>query len=198
VQEERRAVDEAVAALQQRTEGLGDLEARRRDLDRLAAELAARESELDRRRAQLDAREEQFEHLSSSAEEERRALDEAVAALQEREAGLGEMEERQRDLDRLAEELAARSASSSDRLRPAGHRAGSATSSHVLFVPGERYRIVAVDGPPPTTGTEIAFEGARFTVARTGLSLLPGDDRLWLYLERVTQDERAESTNVSA
>lgn len=197
-------------APQERLERL--LEARRRELEEHAARFAARIEELERREQLLrDARlsVERLLRLGSSDLEERELeLTQLVGELTEREARLraheaelarrraelgavelrrAALERRERELAQREAELAAREARSAAREPARGQDAppASATPSPVLlFVPGDRYRLVEAERPPVAAGDIVELEGGEYLVARTGPSPLPGDARRCAYLVR--------------
>ena len=54
----------------------------------------------------------------------------------------------------------------------------------LVFMPGERYRLVDVEAVELTTGYAFDVEGTTYAVARIGRSPLPGDERRCAYLVR--------------
>ena len=56
-------------------------------------------------------------------------------------------------------------------------------SSHLLFLPGDAYRLVEADGDAPGLDTEIQTEDGSYLVVRVGRSPLPGDPRTCAFLE---------------
>lgn len=180
------------------------------------AVLAAREAsladsalELERRREQIATLEQTTMERSARAEIGQAELDERAAelarladAMRERELQLAELEqtttkraagaeaahaklnERSAELARLAEDLRERE------LALAAHPPAPAEPEpereHLLFVGGDRYRLVAGEGPAPPPGREIGLEGAVYRVVGMGASPLPGDVRRCALLEPVT------------
>lgn len=209
---ERREADvaERESALEQIAGGLGDRERSLTDAERKIAELVAREAELDARRVELEADEARLRSLIADAENARRALSLGLAALEHRESRVADLEARRRELDRGAGELATqaeqleveRAAIATGRVELAravaavssGLGLGPSTASpagpdpaHVLFVPGERYRIEHVDGPVPPLDAVIELAGARYRVVRIGRSPLPADTRPCAFVETITR-----------
>jgi hypothetical protein len=142
--------------------GTSDLEAREAELtDFLAgltereAALTAAEEDLAQRRQELGA----VELKRAAVERRERALDARESDLAERETTLEERE----------------AASASD-AQPVG--------VELVFLPGERYRLVDVEAVELTRGYEFDVEGVEYVVARIGRSPLPGDDRRCAYLVR--------------
>jgi hypothetical protein len=60
----------------------------------------------------------------------------------------------------------------------------TAAPVELVFVPGERYRLVEIDTTPLTRGYVFEVEGLEYAVARIGRSPLPGDARSCAYLVR--------------
>jgi hypothetical protein len=54
----------------------------------------------------------------------------------------------------------------------------------LVFMPGERYRLVDVEPVELTRGYAFDVEGVNYVVARIARSPLPGDDRRCAYLVR--------------
>jgi hypothetical protein len=54
----------------------------------------------------------------------------------------------------------------------------------LVFVPGERYRLVEIDATPLAPGFVFGVEGIEHSVARVGSSPLPQDGRRCAYLVR--------------
>jgi hypothetical protein len=188
------------------------LEVRRRELEQHAARFAARISDLEHREQLLrDARlsVERLLRLGSTDLEQRELeLAQLVGELTEREARLREqeaelarrraelgavelrraaLERRERALEQREAELAAREAESAAGIpaeRASAPPEPSVPAPVLLFVPGERYRLVEAVHPPLSRGDAVEVEGARYVVARTGPSPLPGDARRCAYLVR--------------
>jgi DNA repair exonuclease SbcCD ATPase subunit len=168
------------------------------ELDERAAQLSAAADELDERASQAEAIGDEVERRlrAESAELDAREaqLDELAATLERREAGLtireSELEERRRQLGAVELQRAAlerREAAVAERERQLGtpvvKRVG-AESSHLLFVPGERYSLAERPGPPPPQDSTVDLDGTTYVVARLGASPLPADARSCAYLGR--------------
>ena len=143
--------------------GTSDLEAREAELtDFLAgltereAALSAAEDDLARRRQELGA----VELKRAAVERRERAVDTRESELEQREAELDE--------------------------RAAAISAAEAVTAIVelVFMPGERYRLVDVEPVELTRGYAFDVEGVEYVVARIARSPLPRDDRRCAYLVR--------------
>jgi chromosome segregation ATPase len=124
--------------------------------ERLAAELAARARELDSGQVRLEA-------TRAELDQQGRALAAREAALQAREQALADAATREPVLVPEPSAVDER--------------------SHLAFVPGDRYRLVELEGPAPAPGAEIAVAGRLYAVARLAPSPLPGDNRRCVLLE---------------
>jgi hypothetical protein len=143
--------------------GTSDLEAREAELtDFLAgltereAAVSAAEQDLARRRQELGA----VELKRAAVERRERAADVREGKLEEREAELEE------------------------RMAAAGPAEPEAVTVELVFMPGERYRLVDVEPVELTRGYAFDVEGIEYAVARIGRSPLPGDERRCAYLVR--------------
>jgi DNA repair exonuclease SbcCD ATPase subunit len=169
--------------------GSAELDERHAELNELARELADREvrlaaseSELAERKQELGAVElhrAAVERREEGIAEREAALERIAGELQERELRFAEIEGRERA---LAEELV-RLAELQDAVAEAQAQSPEAADAHVVFVPGDRYRLVDGDGPPPEVGTRMEIDGAGYRVARVGASPLPGDRRPCVVVE---------------
>jgi hypothetical protein len=153
--------------------GTSDLEAREAELtDFLAgltereAALAAAEEDLGRRRQELGA----VELKRAAVERRERALEARATELDERET---ELEQREASAPSLASEP---------------------VTVELVFMPGERYRIVDVEPVELTRGYAFDVEGVEYAVSRIARSPLPGDDRRCAYLVRGRFGESAGSS----
>ena len=143
--------------------GTSDLEAREAELtdflagltDREAA-LAAAEDDLARRRQELGA----VELKRAAIERRERALEARATELDERETELEEREASAPSLD------------------------AEPVTVELVFMPGERYRIVEVEPVELTRGYAFDVEEVEYVVTRIARSPLPGDDRRCAYLVR--------------
>lgn len=187
-EERSREIRSAVEEMLRR--GSAELDERHAELNLLARELAAREEALassetalaerkrelgavELRRAAVDRREEAIAEREAS-------LERIAGELQERELRFAEIEERERELSqeltRLAEQQDALTAGPEQPI----------ASEHVLFLQGDRYRLVERDGPPPSVGDRIEIDGDAYRVGRIGASPLPADRRPCALVERLT------------
>jgi DNA repair exonuclease SbcCD ATPase subunit len=205
---ERReaALGEREEALRQRDEelavretALADVEQRAAELVARSAEVAAREERLTRAADELER--ERTDHTNRGAELELRAQQVAQLVEQSREidrsraaveARAAEVEAAQAAVARERDELRRAVGVLADALGFAPQASAPSTvpptsptdeSSHLLLVPGERYRLVDVAGASPTQGTTVELDGASYVVARSGPSPLPTDRRRCVYLE---------------
>lgn len=177
---------------------------RRRELDEHAARLRESIAELEHREellrdsrasvermlrmgtSDLEAREAELTDFLSSITEREKALSEAEADLARRRQDLGAVElkraaverreraveTKESELAELEEQLSARAAA--DQRIP--------ESIELVFVPGERYRLVEIDDTFLLPGTDLDVEGVGYSVVRIGRSPLPGDARRCAYL----------------
>ena len=187
---------------------LEELLARRRlELDEHAARLRESIAELERREellrdsrtsvermlrlgtSDLEAREAELTDYLSSLTEREAAVQEAEADLARRRQELGAVElkraaverreralaEREEELEALREELDERTATSAD----------MATGPvDLVFLPGERYRLVEIEPAALTAGHVFEIDDVEYAVARVGSSPLPHDARRCAYLVR--------------
>ena len=165
-------------------------------LDERAAQLAAATAEIQRREAQVAALagdiETRLETESGELDSREAALDAFTATLAEREAAVTQrehdVEQRRRELGAVELQRASverREAAVAERERtrvPVIEVEAVQATSHVLFVPGERYWLAEGAGNPPPPGTLVELEGVTYLVARLGASPLPGDARACAYL----------------
>ncbi len=201
-----RRVSSPGPSAEQRLEEL--LAQRRRELEEHAARLRESIAELERREELLrDSRAsvERMLRLGTSDLEAREAeLTDFLAGITEREAALSAAEEdlaRRRqelgavELKRAAVEgreraLEARQSELDERERELEERAADSVSDagsvlvELVFMPGERYRLVDVEPVELTRGYVFDVEGVSYAVARIGRSPLPGDERRCAYLVR--------------
>jgi len=142
--------------------GTSDLEAREAELTDFLqgltgreAALTAAEEDLARRRQELGA-----------VELKRAAVERRERALETRES---ELEERETEFD-------ARVASAGSDPEP--------VLVELVFMPGERYRLVDIEPVELTKGYAFDVEGVAYAVARISRSPFPGDERRCAYLVR--------------
>src|SRR5262245_53450472 len=153
--------------------GTSDLEAREAELTDFLSGLTEREAALSEAETDLARR-----------RQELGAVELKRAAIERRERAL---EERQAELEQLQSELDERAAAS------AASTAADGMPVELVFLPGERYRLVEVDPAPLTAGYAFDVEGVRYTVVRVGRSPFPHDARRCAYLVRGLDDEPESS-----
>jgi hypothetical protein len=142
--------------------GTSDLEAREAELTDFLAGLAEREAALSAAEEDLARRRQEL----GAVELKRAAVEGRERAL---EARLSELDERQRELEERA------AASVSD---------AGPVLVELVFMPGERYRLVDVEPVELTPGYVFDVDGVPYVVARIARSPLPGDERRCAYLVR--------------
>jgi len=154
------------------------------EVDERSAELTARAAELDEEQARLAAAEAAVKERAARLEELGIAADGEHAAVVDRLLTL--LEKR----DAHIAELLAKESESAPEPAPVPVAAAAPAPepparAHLLFVPtGKRYMLVGRDGPAPTVGNAVTFEGGqRFLVSKLAASPLPADDRRCAYLE---------------
>ena len=152
-----------------------------------SAELDVRQAELDVRQAELDRREAALAQSERRVEDRRRelgAVELRGAALTRREDAISsretELDLRAETLDELAQRLQSLPTSGVVRDRVGREDA------HVLFLAGERYRLLERRGPAPRPGSEVELEDGRYRCMRVIGSPLPSDARRCALLERVS------------
>jgi hypothetical protein len=145
--------------------GSSELEARESELTSFVGELAEREAELARSEEELALRRQELgavELKRASVEGRERAVTAREEQLAELEAGLAE---REASLSRSG-------------------RGETTAEVELVFVPGERYRVVEIDTAEVAPGHAFELEDGAFVVARVGPSPLPADPRRCAYLVR--------------
>lgn len=202
----RRVLNTGPSA-EQRFEEL--LAQRRTELDEHAARLRESIAELERREellrdsrasvermlrlgtTDLEAREAELTDFLAGITERESALAAAEEDLGRRRQELGAVELKRAAVERRERALEVRQTELEEREAELEERAASATSIgdepilvELVFMPGERYRLVDVEPVELTRGYAFDIEGAEYTVARIGRSPLPGDDRCCAYLVR--------------
>lgn len=150
---QRAEIENRARAIEDRTREAGDVSARERELETINASVDARHRELESLSASIEARERELQAARGAIAESRSELQKAVAA--------------------VADTLGFRAPSAE----------ADAGAAHVLFLPGESYRLVGRDGPVPEAGVRIEVEGQAYRVNRVGASPLPGDRRRCAFLE---------------
>jgi hypothetical protein len=193
---------------EQRLEEL--LAQRRRELDEHAARLRASIAELERREellrdsrasvermlrlgtTDLEAREAELTDFLSSLTDREAALSEAEEDLARRRQELGAVELKRAAVDRRERAAATREDELETLRDELEQRAATIVASEsveadtveLVFLPGERYRLVDIEPAPLTVGYAFEFDDVEYTVVRIGRSPLPHDARRCAYLVR--------------
>ena len=169
---------ESIAELERREELLRDSRASVERMLRLGtSDLEAREAELTTFVSELTEREKQVSEAEEEVARRRQelgAVELKRASVERRERAL---EAKQTELAELAAELEERAS----KLSSTGS-ANEPTEVELLFVPGERYRVVELSVTELWTGAPFEFENESFVVSRVGRSPLPADARRCAYL----------------
>ena len=138
--------------------------------------------------ADLEAREAELTSFLSSLTERETSLSDAEADLARRRQELGAVELKRASVERRERALAARESELAEREERATEPAPAAppdeVSVELVFVPGERYRLVEIDATPLMRGHVFDVDGSEYVVARIARSPLPGDARRCAYLVR--------------
>jgi hypothetical protein len=183
LEEHAARLHESIAELERREELLRDSRASVERMLRLgSSELEARESELTSFVGELAEREAQL----ARSEEELALRRQELGAVELKRASV---EGRERAIAAREEQLAELETSLAER-EALLSRSGRAETAEVqlVFVPGERYRVVEVDTAEVAPGHAFVLEGGAFVVARVGPSPLPADPRRCAYLVRGPRD----------
>jgi predicted RNase H-like nuclease (RuvC/YqgF family) len=143
--------------------GTSDLEAREAELTDFLSSLTEREASVSEAEAELARR-----------RQELGAVELKRAAVERRERALAEREE---ELDALREQL-------DERETQLTENETTAESVELVFLPGERYRIVEIEPAVLTAGYSFGVDDVEYIVARIGRSPLPHDGRQCAYLVR--------------
>ena len=184
---------------------------RRRELDEHAARLRESIAELERREellrdsrasvermlrlgtSDLEAREAELTDYLSSLSEREAAVSEAESELARRRQELGAVELKRAAVDRRERALAVREEELDALSAQLDERAAALTESEaqadaepveLVFLPGERYRLVEIDAAPLSVGYVFEVDEDEYTVLRVGRSPLPHDARRCAYLVR--------------
>ena len=139
--------------------------------------------------ADLEAREAELTSFLSNLTERETSLSDAEADLARRRQELGAVELKRAAVERRERAVAARENELAELEQQAdGARAPSLRRTRrpceLVFVPGERYRLVEIDATPLTRGYASTSRASEYAVARIGRSPLPGDARRCAYLVR--------------
>jgi len=191
---------------EQRLEEL--LAQRRRELDDHAARLRESIAELERREellrdsrasvertlrlgtSDLEAREAELTDFLSSLTEREKAITEAEGDLARRRQELGAVELKRAAVERRERAVAAREEELEALRNDLEERAAAADPStevvpvELVFLPGERYRLVEIEPTPLTVGHAFDVDDVEYAVLRVGRSPLPQDARPCAYLVR--------------
>jgi hypothetical protein len=187
---------------------------RRRELEEHAARLRESIAELEHREelirdsrasvermlrmgtSELEAREAELTDFLGSITEREAALSEAEAEVARRRQDLGAVELKRAAVERRERAVATRESELAELEEQAAAREAEndptrTESVELVFVPGERYRLVEIDATSLTRGFELDVEGEGYSVARIGRSPLPSDPRRCAYLVRGRGDVSA-------
>ena len=138
--------------------------------------------------ADLEAREAELTSFLSNLTQRETSLSDAEADLARRRQELGAVELKRASVERRERAVAARENELAELEQQAAELAPAtqpeAAPVELVFVPGERYRLVEIDTTPLTRGYVFEVEGLEYAVARIGRSPLPGDARSCAYLVR--------------
>lgn len=180
---EERARELRAAVEEMLRHGSAELDERHARLNELAAELAHREESLAvTERALTDRRSE-----LGAVELHRAALERREAAAAEREAALERIATTLQDRERDVAERERALAAAPTTLPAATQEPEPAVETeHVVFLAGDRYRVVEREGVAPAPGDVIEADGVSYVIRRLGTSPLPGDTRRCAYAERDT------------
>ena len=212
LQERTAQLTEALADLERREErthhlrnavermlrtGSAELDERHSHLNALAQELAERDAQLQQLDSELAERRQELgavELRRAAVESRERALDERESLLEQMTAKLSERERLLLETETRVEEMVERARELSRREAAAAAESVSAPEPeperrHLLFVSGERYRLVEAEGPTPAADTDLELEGVLYRVVRTGSSPLPADTRRCAFLEPAARVE---------
>jgi hypothetical protein len=169
---------ESIAELERREELLRDSRASVERMVRLGtSDLEAREAELTDFLAGLTDR----EAALTAAEEDLARRRQELGAVELKRAAV---ERRERALEARATELDERETELEEREASAPSLGAEPVTVELVFMPGERYRIVDVEPVELTRGYAFDVEEVEYVVARIARSPLPGDDRRCAYLVR--------------
>jgi len=203
ISERTREIEEQTARLQATIDGLHRREeqaARLRsaveemlrlgsaELDERQSELTAVAADLNECELRLQAREREIAERTQelgAVELRRAAVERREEAAREREIALetaaGELRARELELRHRAGELDHAVNGVPHQPEPSPYD----NSGHLLYVAGDRYRLVERDGPAPPAGSVVELDDRRYDVLRVGRWSVPGDRRACAYLEAV-------------
>jgi hypothetical protein len=182
---------ESIAELERREELLRDSRASVERMLRLGtSDLEAREAELTDFLTGLTDR----ESALAAAEEDLARRRQELGAVELKRAAV---ERRERALKARETELEQREAELEERTASAPSLSSDPVIVELVFMPGERYRLVDIEPVELTRGYAFDVEGVEYAVARIARSPLPGDDRRCAYLVRGRDDGLGESAGSS-
>lgn len=206
----RAALERRETAVVEREEAAARQVADIEEREQLLSEVEQRAAELVERSTAVAKREERLTASTIALERDQAELETRQAAVQEHERQIADLDEHRREVERVSAGVALRKAaldveeSTAARQRaelsnaivtfsatlglgaqPDTVAAGRPVdeSAHLLFVPGERYRLVEIEGQAPTAGMILELEGIAYSVLRTVPSPLPADSRRCAFLE---------------
>jgi len=211
----RRVLSQGPSA-EQRLEDL--LAQRRSELEEHATRLRESIEELERREellrdsrasvermlrlgtSDLEAREAELTDFLAGLTEREAALTAAEEDLARRRQELGAVELKRAAVERRERALEARENDVEQReaiveQREAAAAMDAAVEIELVFLPGERYRLVDIEPVELTRGYAFDVEAVEYVVARIGRSPLPGDDRRCAYLVRGREDDGLSSSD---
>jgi hypothetical protein len=169
---------ESIAELERREELLRDSRASVERMLRLGtSDLEAREAELTDFLTGLTGR----ESALTAAEEDLARRRQELGAVELKRAAV---ERRERALEARETELEARETELAERAASVPNVGSDPVLVELVFMPGERYRLVDVEPVELTRGYAFEVDGVEYAVAQITRSPLPGDDRRCAYLVR--------------
>ena len=183
------------------------LQKRRRELEEHAERLRESIAELERREellrdsrasvermlrmgtSDLEAREAELTDYLSGLTEREAALSHAEADVARRRQELGAVELKRAAVERRERALESREVELSEREEQIASLAVARDPSvpedvELVFLPGERYRLVDIDSTPLAAGLAFDVDDVEYFVVRVGPSPLPRDERRCAYLVR--------------
>lgn len=181
IQERTDQLQATVADLERREEETGRLRSAVEEMLRNGSvELDERHADLNTLAVDLGAREDSVRALERDSAVRKQEL----GAVELRRAAV---ERRESDLDARAAALDEREQRLESEPSPEPASVAAAppvlATAHVVFLPGDGYRLVDADGPPPSLGAKVMVDGQTYVVTRVGRSPIPGDPRAYVYVE---------------
>ncbi len=161
-------------------QGSAELDERHAALTQLSLDLAARDEKIRADERDIAVRKQELGavELRRAAVERREALaSERASALEQLAGDLADREHRLAlDSERAGGDLVSLATAASD-------AASAAFDGNVLILGDDGYRMVDRPGPTVSVNAVLEVDGSTYVVTRVGRSKLPGDRRLWAYLE---------------